>query len=546
MAERILIAGAGPVGLSLALGLAHHGIPSIVLEEDEGLSTQSKALGCHARTLEIFRSWGVRDRFLQAGTFLSTISLWSPGSTKPQAKLDLSPLSALTADPGILILAQNRTEAILLARLKELGLSEVCFGAKLTGFRQDASGVIATVVPQRGDSYELSGSYLVGCDGPHSAVRERLGWHLVGKTYPARLMLADLRLPDARNDLPWPRFETLDGGLVAGIHFEKNLWRLIGTLAPGESEEAAIAPAAVQRRIEALLGPGEAETVWASVFHIHCRTSPHFRLGRVLLAGDAAHINSPVGGQGMNSGIMDAHNLAWKLARALQGADAEALLSSYEAERRSEVLSVVDRYTDRLTRLLLLPGGATRARIGRVLRSLVALPAVIRFVGPKATMLDVRYEASPLISGQGAWLGARAPDGELRDVQGQHSRLLDLAARDATLILFDDGRLPGWDRAAVAALCADVPGLKVVRLVPSTCEAATGDYRDASGDLWRAWQARGGDAALIRPDGHVGWRAPRPTPQALRAGVSRALGAKVPIGLTVQFAPAEEGARRRG
>ncbi|HEY9898194.1 MAG TPA: FAD-dependent monooxygenase [Pantanalinema sp.] len=541
MADRVLIAGAGPVGLSLALGLSHHGIPSIVLEEDEGLSTQSKALGCHARTLEILRAWGVRDRFLAAGTFLSRIALWTPGRPTPQATVDLSILSALTSDPGLLVLAQDRTEALLLERLGELGLADVRFGAKLTGFRQDASGVIATVVPREGDSYEVAGDYLVGCDGPHSTVRERLGWHLEGKTYPTRLMLADLRLGDARNALPWPRFETIDGRLVAGLRFAPDRWRLIGTLAPDESEATAVSPAALQERIEAIFGPGEAEVFWASVFHIHCRTSPHFRLGRVLIAGDAAHLNSPVGGQGMNSGIMDAHNLAWKLARALRGGDAEALLASYEAERRSEVVSTVDRYTDRLTRLLLLPGAAARARIARALRVLLGLPSVIRALGPKATMLDVRYESSPLISGQGAWLGARAPDGELRDVKGQGSRLIDLVAREAALLLFDDGRLPGWETEAVAGLLADIPGLRIVRIVPSTCEAGPLDYRDATGALWRAWRARGADAALVRPDGHVGWREARPTPRAMQAGVARALGTKLPIGLTVQFAP--EGAR---
>ncbi|MNL45222.1 hypothetical protein D3C87_1678530 [compost metagenome] len=152
-------------------------------------------------------------------------------------------------------------------------------------------------------------------------------------------------------------------------------------------------------------------------------------------------------------------------------------------------------------------------------------------------MLDVRYENSPLISGQGAWLGARAPDGELRDVRGQGIRLIDLVSREAALLLFDDARLPGWDGAAVAGLLADIPGLRVVRIVPSMCKAIEGDYRDATGALWKAWRAQGGDAALVRPDGHVGWREARPTPQSLRSGVARALGVKPPIGMTVQFAP---------
>jgi hypothetical protein len=118
---------------------------------------------------------------------------------------------------------------------------------------------------------------------------------------------------------------------------------------------------------------------------------------------------------------------------------------------------------------------------------------------------------------------------------------LDLAARKAVLLLFDDGHLPGWDRSAVAALCADVPDLEVVRLLMGTLEAGTGDYRDASGTLFRQWRARGGDAALVRPDGHVGWREARPTPLALRAGVRRALGLTTESGLRVAFAPSRAG-----
>jgi 2-polyprenyl-6-methoxyphenol hydroxylase-like FAD-dependent oxidoreductase len=125
---------------------------------------------------------------------------------------------------------------------------------------------------------------------------------------------------------------------------------LISTLDPGENEQSVLNPSSIERKVFQLLGEGPHEQLWSSVFHIHCRTSPHFRQGRVLLAGDAAHINSPAGGQGMNCGIQDAHNLAWKLARVLAGADAESLLTSYESERRETVLNSVDRYTDLLTR----------------------------------------------------------------------------------------------------------------------------------------------------------------------------------------------------
>jgi flavin-dependent dehydrogenase len=145
-----------------------------------------------------------------------------------------------------------------------------------------------------------------------------------------------------------------------------------------------------------------------------------------VLAGDAAHINSPAGGQGMNSGIQDAHNLAWKLARALKGGNAEALLRSYEQERRAVVLQSVDRFTDMLTRLMLLPRPYVRAVLLRLMRFAIAQPFLMSRIAVRAQMLDVQYTSSTLISGEGCWLGARAPDGEIVDAAGARRRLLDL------------------------------------------------------------------------------------------------------------------------
>lgn len=521
----VLIAGAGPVGLALAIGLAHHGIRTLVLEEDSALSTHSKAPGIHARTLEVFRAWGVVDRFMAEGEFVRRPELWIAGMSEPQALVDLSVLTSRTAYPGVMILPQDRTEALLFERLQETGLSEVRFGHRLVGFEQGPDGVRIQVSPPSGPPYALHADYLVGCDGAHSKVREGLGWHLEGKTYPSRFLLADVQLPDARAELPWPRISPLPRGILAALKLQPALWRIIATLAPDEEEAQAIAPQHIAHRVEALFGPGPYEEVWKSVFHIHCRTSPHFRLGRVLLAGDAAHLNSPVGGQGMNSGIHDAHNLAWKLARALGGGDAEALLASYETERRPAILRGVDRYTDMLTRAVLLPMPRSRSALAKVVRMALGQPALVTRVAPRMAMLDTRYEDSSLLSGHGPWIGARAPDGELRDRDGRSSRLLDLADREAALLLFDDRRLPGWDPTAIVQLLRDVPGLAVRTILATEAEAAPGELRDATGALWREWRATGSMTALLRPDGHVGWMAERPTSAELVQGVRRALGA---------------------
>jgi len=521
----VVISGAGPVGLALAVGLAHHGIRSIVLEEDPALSRHSKAPGIHARTLEIFRAWGVIDRFMADGEFLRQPQLWVAGMSEPQASIDLSVLAEKTAYPGVMILPQDRTEALLYERLMELGMSEVRFGHRLTTFEAGPEGVTVEVDPPSGGSYALSAEYLVGCDGAHSTVRERLGWHLEGKTYPSRFMLADVRLQDERAELPWPRMAPLPRGILVALRLQPQLWRIIATVPPDAEEGHALAPEQIAQHVTTLFGPGPFEEVWKSLFHVHCRTSPHFRLGRVLLAGDAAHLNSPVGGQGMNSGIHDAHNLAWKLARALSGGNVDALLGSFEAERRPAILTGVDRYTDLLTRAVLWPMPRTRTALAKVVRRALAHPAFISRVAPRATMLDVHYERSALLSGEGPWVGARAPDGELRDADGRCRRLLDLSAREAVLLLFDDRRLPAWERAAIARRLHEVPDLAVHVVLPTEMSAEAGEWRDATGALWAAWRASGSTAALVRPDGHVGWMAERPSESELVSGVRRALGA---------------------
>ena len=517
----VAIAGAGPVGLALAVGLAHHGIGSVVLEESPSLSAHSKAPGVLPRTLEIFAGWNVLEPFLDRGTFLTQPSGWTPGRDEPVFTIDLSPLAETTAIPGVLIIPQHRTEQLLFEAASATGLVDVRFGHRVTGFEQDGAGVTVSVATATGEQ-RVRADYLVGCDGAHSAVRDTLGLALEGKTYPARLLLADVRITDGRDTLPWPRVSLRGRGIVGGIRIEPSTWRLIATLEPATSDDAAMSDAHVRALVELLLGAGPFAPVWASVFRIHCRTSPQFRRGRVLIAGDAAHINSPAGGQGMNSGIQDAHNLAWKLARAIGGGRADDLLASYEAERRPVVLTYVDRYTDLLTRGILIAPSPVRTAVLGVMRFATSQPLIARRLLPRAAMFDTRYGASPLISGRGSLLGARAPDAPLTKA-GAPVRLHDLFARDAALLLFDDGRLPGWNVADVEPAVRGIRGLQVARIVRSTAHAD--DVVDTDGAVWRSWSPRPGTAALVRPDAYVGWMSERPTLQELRAGVMRALGA---------------------
>jgi 2-polyprenyl-6-methoxyphenol hydroxylase-like FAD-dependent oxidoreductase len=506
------------------LGLARHGVRSTLFETKTEIDPHSRALGILPRTLEIFRSWEIYERFISEGILRHEVDFWIVGQAKPVVKIDFSVFSKLSAVPGILILPQNRTEFLLRDAVKATGLTETLPGHKAVSFEQDGEGVSVEATGPDGIAETYRGRYLIGCDGAHSTVREALGWELRGKTYPSRVLLADIRIRDERDQLPWPRMAPARGSVLVAARYQAEHWRILSTLEQNDTEQAVLEPSAIDRRVNRLFGAGPYEHLWSSVFKIHCRTSPHFRLGRVLLAGDAGHINSPAGGQGMNSGIQDAHNLAWKLARSLAGGDAETLLASYELERR-EAVNNVDRYTDFLTRFGILAPAFLRNALGTLFRTGTRLGLISHFA-PKVGMLDTVYPHSPLVSGTGHLLGRRAPDGNLIGPNGDSFRLLDLADPNPVLLLFDDGRLPGWNVAHIAETFRNINDLKIALLLSSKAPGRLDAYRDGSsnGTLWNSWRVSGGAAALVRPDGYVGWMGLRPFPADLERGVRTALG----------------------
>lgn len=529
----VVIAGAGPVGLALALGLERQGVHVLVLEERPSPNPHSRAPALWPRSLEILRQYGVWDGFRAVGRLMTRLEAHVVGREAPVAHIDLGLLADETATPGVLIIPQNDTEALLLRALRHAGRTEVRQGHSVIGLEQDADGVTVQVRSLEGIPYDLRCAYLVGCDGAHSAVRHALGWHLEGKTYPTRLMLADVRLGDARNELPWPRLMAHGRGGYGALRIRDDLWRMIATIEPGVSDEELEAEPLVREQVDALFGAGPYELLWSSVFHIHCRTSPHFREGRVLLAGDAAHLNSPAFGMGMNSGIQDAHNLAWKLARAIQGGDAEPLLASYEAERRPVIVQTIDRFTDLATRVGLLARPRIRTWVARLLNAALGRPALRRAFVTRMAMFDHHYRHSPLITGDGAFLGDRAPDREVMDGDGRFVRLYDMVGPHAVLLLFDDGRFPLWRPGQVENWMAGLPGIRVVRVLPRGAQPSLGWYWDAEGELYEAWHATPGTAALIRPDLVVGWREELPTQEALLRGV------EIGLGVARQALPAE-------
>lgn len=382
----VVVVGAGPVGLSVAMGLARAGRSVWVLEKEATTADHSRAPAIWPRTQEVLAELGVIDDFLARGLTVRDVRLRDADSGGELLSIPLDELEDETPFPQLLILPQSETERLLCERVRRSGWARVLFSAEVTGVEADASGV-TVAYRHEGELETVRAAFAVGCDGAHSTVRESLGIPFEGETYRTRAALADLR-PRSSQDVPFPRLSTR-AALVVGIRIDAHLWRLILPLTASDDEP-------LDRRVEhaaihlfpGIRSPEDYELVWQSEFRLHRRIASRFVHGRVALAGDAAHLNSPVGGQGMNAGIQDAASLTTILLRALQADDA-APLADYERRRRPEVERGVNAFTDRLTRLLLFGRGrAIRAVLSLARLALRIAPLRRRFLRRIAMLRD--------------------------------------------------------------------------------------------------------------------------------------------------------------
>lgn len=398
--DPVVIAGGGPVGLALALGLARRKVSSIVLEKDPALSVHSKAGVVLTRTLEVLEQWDLLDAFKEAGNFVTDLTIRNIDD-RILLQVDFSLLAGKTTAPGVLLLPQNETERLLYESCISTGLVDVRLGHWVESFVDQSERVEIRAVGPSGP-YTLTTPFLCGCDGAHSTVRQGLGFGLLGKTYNCHAILADIEIPNDRQPLGQVRLDLGSRGLNAAIQFATGLWRLI-VVQPGPPASDTPDDAFVKEKSEQLLGQ-QGKIVWASSFKIHCRNSESFRKGRVVLLGDAAHLNSPAGGMGMNAGIQDAHNLAWKLARCLDGEDVDRLLDSYDKERQDAVRRGVDVATDRLTTFGVSTPVPLRRAIFSLVRMLTRSHRFTRRFASSFGMLSLRYNPSKMIHSSGGML----------------------------------------------------------------------------------------------------------------------------------------------
>ncbi len=343
----VLIVGAGPTGLMLANQLVRRGVRVQIIDRHPGPSLQTRALGVQARTLEIYSHLGIVDRALELGKRATGANIWSLG--KKAARIPLGAIGrSISPYPYLLILGQDDNERLMGNALRERGVS-VNWNTELVGLSsQESDHVRATLKQQDGTTREITAAWVAGCDGAHSAVREINGIAFQGAPYEHVFFVADTQLTgdmvaEELNVYLWRE----------GFHLffpmrGTNHWRLVGIVPAGMREKKGLTFDDVIPSVQRQAGSGLSfqKCTWFSTYRIHHRRAERFRDRRCFLLGDAAHIHSPVGAQGMNTGLQDAYNLAWKLALVVSGRADAALLDSYEEERipvAKRLLSTTDR-----------------------------------------------------------------------------------------------------------------------------------------------------------------------------------------------------------
>jgi 2-polyprenyl-6-methoxyphenol hydroxylase-like FAD-dependent oxidoreductase len=502
MDTAVLIVGAGPTGLMLANQLARRGVAMRIIDRHAGPALQTRALGVQARTLEIYEKLGIVGRALELGKRGGGATLWANG--KRMAHVPLGDAgAAVTPYPYILILGQDDNERIMGERLREFGAA-VEWNTELVGLAQDDSGVTATLKLPDGSEQQVRSAWIAGCDGARSAVRELSGIGFPGAPYEHVFFVADVEMtggmtPDEVNVYLWRR----------GFHLlfpmrGKDHWRVVGIL-PEElrgKEVKSIDAVLPSLRGEAGQSLAIRSCSWFSTYRIHHRAAERFRDRRAFLAGDAAHIHSPVGAQGMNTGLQDAYNLGWKLALVAKDEAEAALLDTYEAERIPVARYLLER-TDRAFRFVIadsLAAGLLRTKvIARIAAFAMRFPRVQQTAFRLVSQTFIRYRRSALSKALPG-LPADAPQAGDR-FPWLTLRLKPDGADEDLFQALDDLRfhLLVFGQPAPADLAAGLPStireLLAVHVVP---EDAPNDKQLARKSIPKP------SFYLVRPDGHVG------------------------------------------
>ncbi len=422
----VLIAGAGPVGLFLANECARRGMRYRIVEKRSGQSEHSKALAIFPRTMEIFDMAGLVDPFLEKANRVTSVAVKSH-----ERNLALMPFTPHESPYDfIAMVPQNVTEQLLAEELARRGGAIEYETSFVSGVEQD--GGVRVTLERKGQHAEVTARFVVGCDGAHSAVRHLLNLPFEGGEYRDLFLLADIATNDA---LPADQLQLCPSefGPVAIFPMSATRRRVVATITETEGDAPSLG---LVQKILKQRAPKEIEArslYWSSYFHIHHRHVSRLRVGRFFIAGDAAHIHSPFGGQGMNTGLHDVWNLAWKLDLFLQGRGTEELLDSYSSERLPVIKQVIET-THHMTRVMGTPNKVVQALRDVVIPMVSRLAPFQHAFVQRLSELGVAYRGSPIIDGP----GKRYFDESIRGGEGVLSRFIlsldenaDRAAREA-------------------------------------------------------------------------------------------------------------------
>jgi 2-polyprenyl-6-methoxyphenol hydroxylase-like FAD-dependent oxidoreductase len=492
----VIIVGAGPTGLSLACQLTRHGIDFVAIEKNPTVTPFSKAVGVHARTLEIYEQMDLAGKAISQGTIAGKVRLLEGGEVR--GEMDLSQIGeGLSAYPYMLILEQNKNERLLYDYLQTNG-QDVLWQTELVSFSQSGEGVSAQVKRADGTTLTIDGKYLVGCDGPRSLVRHTLGLSFEGSTFERIFYVADV-------EIDWEHgHDALNACLTKNsvvaffpLRGEKR-YRIVGAFPEGlEKDESEILYEEIERRVreETVIPLDITKVEWFSTYKVHSRRVEKFSEGRCFLAGDSAHIHTPAGGQGMNTGIQDAYNLAWKLAAVLKGNANPRILDTYSPERVENAKRLLET-TDRMFNVV-----AGTDWLLNIIRTTIFPPLAKYILGMDA----VKKRFFPLIS----QIGISYPDSPLSQHMDAEEFEVKAGARMPYFLvdgrsIFDELRAPKFHLLTFSDGEGDYGGLR------KTVEAEFGSMMDYHvvalyPHVTEIFGASKPFNVLLRPDNHIGF-----------------------------------------
>jgi 2-polyprenyl-6-methoxyphenol hydroxylase-like FAD-dependent oxidoreductase len=520
----VLVVGAGPTGLVLAIELARRGVPFHLLDRHSEPLRWDRATTVKARSLEVFGSMGLADSFVRRGRIVRGVNFFSG-----EVKVASYTFDGLDSPfPFMLSIPEDESERILTEKLEELG-GRVERGVEFAGLEQGERSVRARLRSLHDGERTLEASWVVGTDGLHSAVRDAIGDQFDGHDEPTPWGVVDAHLCGWRHPADLAAAQ-LEPPMLYPIPLPKGRWRVYFRPDPNEDVLATVGA-----RLRAI-SPGAAleDADKPQLFHTHSRVARRYRIGRVLLAGDAAHACSPFEGHGMNTGIQDAHNLGWKLGLVVSGAAAETLLDSYEVERQP-IAQAVARSGDAAEARVTEQDPAAR----QALITLLASPEGRQFAAVAGAEIAFGYDQSPIVdevmspprsAARGTQVGSRVGDAapltgrnhtfHLHELIGVPGHTLLLAVGHADPAEIDEGL--ALARAAIRRYRPHLQAYVVTRnAVPPGDDVPSELLRDPTGALHERLGADRPSLYLVRPDGHLGFCGEPPYLEALEAHLRR-------------------------